>query len=137
LNVIDEFTREALAVEVDRTIDAEETVAVLERLTAERGVPVNIRADNGPELTAALLCEWCRLGETGTACRAGLTLAEPLHRVLQRPPARRAAERRGVHLDGTACSPPTGARTTTPTTLTSALGMMSPVRFAATRAKAV
>jgi putative transposase len=67
LNVVDEFTREALAIEVDRSIDAEETVAVLERLTAERGAPANLRADNGPELTAAVLREWCRLGKTDTA----------------------------------------------------------------------
>ena len=67
LNVVDEFTREALAIEVDRSIDAEETVAVLKRLAAERGAPANIRADNGPELTAAVLREWCRHGSTGTA----------------------------------------------------------------------
>jgi putative transposase len=67
LNVVDEFTREALAIEVDRSIDAEETVAVLERLAAKRGAPANLRADNGPELTAAVLREWCGRGETGTA----------------------------------------------------------------------
>jgi putative transposase len=67
LNVVDEFTREALAIEVDRSIDAEETVAVLKRLAAERGAPANLRADNGPELTAAVLREWCRLGKTDTA----------------------------------------------------------------------
>ncbi len=67
LNVVDEFTREALAIEVDRSIDAEQTVAVLERIAAERGAPANIRSDNGPELTAAVLREWCRLGGTGTA----------------------------------------------------------------------
>lgn len=67
LNVVDEFTREALAIEVDRSIDAEETVRVLERLAAKRGTPANIRADNGPELTAAVLREWCRRGSTGTA----------------------------------------------------------------------
>jgi putative transposase len=67
LNVVDEFTREALAIEVDRTINADQTVAVLERLAKERGVPANIRADNGPELTAAVLREWCRHGHTGTA----------------------------------------------------------------------
>jgi putative transposase len=55
LNVVDEFTREALAIEVDRTIDADETVAGLERLAAERGAPENLRADNGPELTARAL----------------------------------------------------------------------------------
>jgi putative transposase len=67
LNVVDEFTREALAIEVDRTINAEETVAVLKRLAAKRGAPANLRADNGPELTAAVLREWCRLGKTDTA----------------------------------------------------------------------
>jgi putative transposase len=67
LNVVDEFTREALAIEVDRTINAEETVRVLERLAAERGAPANIRSDNSPELTAAVLREWCRRRSTGTA----------------------------------------------------------------------
>ena len=67
LNVVDEFTREALAIEVDRSINAEETVAVLERLASERGAPANIRSDNGPELTAAVLREWCRLAKANTA----------------------------------------------------------------------
>ncbi len=67
LNVVDEFTREALAIEVDRSINAEETVAVLRRLAAERGAPANLRADNGPELTATVLREWCRRGKTDTA----------------------------------------------------------------------
>ena len=67
LNVVDEFTREALAIEVERSIDAEETVAVLKRLAVVRGAPANIRADNGPELTAAVLREWCRSGRTATA----------------------------------------------------------------------
>ena len=67
LNVLDEFTREALAIEVDRSIDSEETVRVLKRLAVERGAPANLRADNGPELTAAVLREWCRDGATDTA----------------------------------------------------------------------
>jgi putative transposase len=67
LNIVDEFTREALAIEVARTINADATVQVLERLAAERGAPTNLRADNGPELTAWVLREWCRLGKTGTA----------------------------------------------------------------------
>ena len=118
LNVVDEFTREALAIEVDRSIDAEETVAVLERLAAERGAPANLRADNGPELTAAVLREWCRRGiHRHRLHRAGLALAEPLRGVLQLPPSRRAAEHRGLHLPGRrpGCSPRTGAPTTTPT----------------------
>src|ERR1035441_6735762 len=52
LNVVDEFTREALAMLVERSIDADATVAVLERLVAERGGPGLLRMDNGTELTA-------------------------------------------------------------------------------------
>ena len=56
LNVVDEFTREALASEVARSITAEDTVALLERLVAERGTaPEHIRCDNGSALTAASL----------------------------------------------------------------------------------
>ena len=67
LNVVDEFTREALAIEVERKINAEQTVAVLEGLAAERGSPANIRADNGPELIARVLREWCWQRSTATA----------------------------------------------------------------------
>ncbi len=133
LNIVDEFTREALAIEVERSIDAEETVAVLERLAGERGAPANIRADNGPELTAAVIREWCRDGSTATAyIEPGSPLAEPLRGVLQRPPARRAAERRGV-LPVWRRPKVLAADWRTdynPNHPHSALGMMSPARFA-------
>ena len=45
LNVIDEFTREALAIDIDRSIDADGVVAVLDRLAAQRGAPVYVRFD--------------------------------------------------------------------------------------------
>ena len=67
LNIVDECTREALRIECERTIDADETVAVLEQLVAERGAPENLRADNGPELTARVLREWCEASATQTA----------------------------------------------------------------------
>jgi len=67
LNVVDEFTREALAIECARSIDADQTVVILKRLVAERGAPANLRADNGPELTARVLAEWCQSGLTATA----------------------------------------------------------------------
>ena len=68
LNVVDEFTREALAIEAERTIDAEDTVETLKRIVAERGIaPENLRADNGPELTARALREWCEAELTATA----------------------------------------------------------------------
>jgi putative transposase len=67
LNIVDEFTREALAMHVARRIDADQTVAVLERLAAQRGAPAHVRCDNGPELTAHALKDWCRFSRTETA----------------------------------------------------------------------
>jgi len=59
LNIVDEFTREVLAIRVDRSITAQQTVSVLEAIVAERGAPANIRCDNGTELTAHALRDWC------------------------------------------------------------------------------
>jgi putative transposase len=67
LHVVDEFTREALDVRCERRIDADRTVATLERLVAERGAPEHVRCDNGPELTANALRDWCRFSRTGSA----------------------------------------------------------------------
>ncbi len=68
LHVVDEFTREALAIECRRRIDSDATVAVLERLVAARGIaPEQIRCDNGPELTAGALRDWCRFSKAGSA----------------------------------------------------------------------
>ena len=68
LHVVDEFTREALEVRCERRIDADQTVARLERILAATGrVPAFIRCDNGPELTANALRDWCRFSGTGSA----------------------------------------------------------------------
>ena len=66
LNIVDEHTREALAMTVGRRADAEAVVTVLERLTAGRGAPGHLRMDNGPELIAWALRDWCRLAGAGT-----------------------------------------------------------------------
>ena len=68
LHVVDEFTREALAIRCQRRIDADATVAVLDRLVAARGrLPEYVRCDNGPELTANALRDWCRFNRAGSA----------------------------------------------------------------------
>jgi putative transposase len=68
LNVVDEHTREALSITVDRRIDADTTVKLLDRLVTEQGaVSRFIRMDNGPELTANALRAWCRCTGTGTS----------------------------------------------------------------------
>jgi putative transposase len=68
LNVVEEHTREALTITVDRRIDADATVAVLDRLVTDRGAaPRCLRMDNGPELTANALRDWCRFTGAGTS----------------------------------------------------------------------
>lgn len=59
LNVIDEGTRECLAIEVDTSLPAERVVRVLEQLERDCGLPKQIRLDNGPELISATLTDWC------------------------------------------------------------------------------
>lgn len=59
LNVLDEGTRECLAIEVDTSLPAERVVRVLEQLKTERGLPIQLRVDNGPELISARLTDWC------------------------------------------------------------------------------
>jgi transposase InsO family protein len=68
LHVVDEFTREALAIDCRRRIDSDHTVSVLDRLVAERGsTPAFLRCDNGPEMTANALRDWCRFSGAGSA----------------------------------------------------------------------
>jgi transposase InsO family protein len=58
LNVIDEYTRECLAVKVRRHLDHEDVQECLTELFCWRGVPVHLRSDNGPEFIANALREW-------------------------------------------------------------------------------
>ena len=58
LAVIDEFTRECLAIKIAPSIPAAVVVGVLEWLFLIRGVPKYIRSDNGPEFIAKAVCQW-------------------------------------------------------------------------------
>lgn len=58
-NVIDDFNRESLAIEVDTSLPSLRVIRVLEKLIAQRGCPANIRCDNGPEFISHKLEEWC------------------------------------------------------------------------------
>jgi len=58
LTVVDAFTREALAIEVDQGIKGEQVVDAMARLTLIRGAPRSIRVDNGPELLSKALDRW-------------------------------------------------------------------------------
>jgi len=60
-NIVDEHTREALAIRVSRTCSAEQVVELVAGLVGERGAPEYLRADNGPELIAWALRDYCRM----------------------------------------------------------------------------
>jgi transposase InsO family protein len=58
LNVIDEFTRECLAIRVDRKLKSLDVIDVLSDLFILRGVPEHVRSDNGPEFIAKAVRQW-------------------------------------------------------------------------------
>jgi putative transposase len=58
LAVIDEWSRESLAIEVDVSLTGERVKRVLERLGSGRGLPAVIQSDNGPEFTGRVLDQW-------------------------------------------------------------------------------
>lgn len=63
LTLIDEYTRESLAIPVARRLVADDVIECLTDLFVTRGVPEHIRSDNGPEFTATAIREW--LGRIG------------------------------------------------------------------------
>jgi putative transposase len=59
LSVVDAYTRECLALEVDTSFASRRVTRVLEQIVSERGQPQAIRCDNGPELTSRHFLAWC------------------------------------------------------------------------------
>ncbi|HAU5601088.1 MULTISPECIES: IS3 family transposase [unclassified Citrobacter] len=57
-NVADDFNREALSIEIDLNLPALRVVRVLDRIAANRGYPVMLRMDNGPEFISLAQAEW-------------------------------------------------------------------------------
>jgi len=58
LTLIDEFTRECLAIDVVGSIRSTRVIEVLSRLISERGAPRYLRSDNGPEFVSKAILEW-------------------------------------------------------------------------------
>ena len=56
--IVDNFSRESLAIEAGQRLTGDDVVRVLERVTAERGKPQSIRVDNGPEFISTSLDLW-------------------------------------------------------------------------------
>lgn len=61
LTVVDNFSRESLAIEVGQGITGEQVVAVMNRIVAEREAPKTIPVDNGPEFMSRALDQWAYL----------------------------------------------------------------------------
>lgn len=58
LTVVDAYTREALAIDVDQGIRGEQVVETMDRIASGRGAPHTIRVDNGPEFISKALDRW-------------------------------------------------------------------------------
>jgi putative transposase len=66
LTLVDEYTRECLAIKVDRRLPAKAVIEVLEQVFKERGVPEYIRSDNGPEFIAKAIQGWLQRRQAKT-----------------------------------------------------------------------
>jgi len=67
LCIVDEFTRESLAIRVARKLKALDVIDVLSDLFILRGIPAHIRSDNGPEFVSAAVRDWIAAVGTQTA----------------------------------------------------------------------
>src|SRR5262249_31109669 len=65
-SIVDEFTRECLAIDVERQVTSEDVLERLSDLFVRRGVPQHIRSDNGPEFTAKWVRDRLGRGGVGT-----------------------------------------------------------------------
>ena len=99
LAVVDDCTRECLALVPDTSIGGRRVARELDAIIRQRGRPATIVSDNGTELTSNAILAWADETRRRLALhRAGQAAAERLHRELQRPAQGRAAERDPVPL---------------------------------------
>ena len=66
LNVVDEYSRQCLAIEVDRKQTSRDVLRTLAQLMLKHGVPKHIRSDNGPEFVAKAVRDWLSRLDVGT-----------------------------------------------------------------------
>lgn len=59
LNVLDDYNREALGIDVDYSLPAQRVTRLLDRLVEQYGKPDRLRSDNGPEFISQALQDWC------------------------------------------------------------------------------
>ncbi len=99
LAIVDDFTRECLALVADTSLSGLRVARELDAIIAVRGKPATVVSDNGTELTSMAILRWSQESPRRMALhRRRQAAAERLRRELQRPAPRRAAERDAVHL---------------------------------------
>ena len=83
-NVLDDFNREVLAIEIDTSLSSMRLIRVFEQLIATRGLPDVLRTDNGPEFLGQCFTTWCRDNSILIDyIEPGKTESERLHRTIQ------------------------------------------------------
>ena len=93
LNIIDDYNRESLQIEVDTSLPALRVQRVLESVVAQRGLPGNIRSDNGPEFISHLTRAMMRSKQSQLALHpAQKAHAEHLYRTSERIHEKGAAQ---------------------------------------------
>ena len=91
LTIIDEFTRECLAIDVAGGIRSGRVIEVLTQLVSLHGAPLYLRSDNGPEFVARAILRWLQAAQIEMALhRPGQAVAERHRRIVQRQAARPA-----------------------------------------------
>ena len=84
LTIVDQFTRECPAIEVDTSITGQRVVRVLDRLRETHGLPQALVVDNGPEFTSKALAAWAKdSGGKAALYYTGQTDGERIHREFQ------------------------------------------------------
>ncbi len=105
LTLIDEYTRQCLAICPARKLTSEDGLEVVKEAVREHGAPDHLRSDNGSEFIARIVQDWFREhGIQNHLYRAGQPVAERLDRELPCPLARRVSQ------PGTAAQPARGPR---------------------------
>ena len=82
LTVVDEYTRECLAIRVERKLGSTQVLETLGDLFVSRGPPEHLRSDNGPEFCAQAVKTWLGRAAQDAVHRAGQPLGERLRRVV-------------------------------------------------------
>ena len=97
LTIVDEFTRECLAIDVAGSIRSGRVIEVLTQLVSVHGAPRYLRSDNGPEFVATAILRWLQTADDRDGVhRSGQALAEWHGRIVQREVSQRVFDGRVV-----------------------------------------